>query len=239
MDGEPNIPFSFFFCVAEFTSALCFDRRLSELVRTCPSRLLSFAKIVKATGNRKFIFRIAAKQPCRNRYSSDKDSCSPSNMQGGSGFLAADGQTLSVADDDRPAVCERFYRIAVRTVDRYGTGGVDEMPARPVRTAAKPSVKSKPASYMGGINSRSPILKPHSPSRTRSSPRSAGVSGPQTAYRTSGFKFAGASAGIRQPGDAIADGIARLFEQCEAFCVGRTAVPDDFPGREQRPSPRL
>ena len=50
-------------------------------------------------------------------------------MQGGSGFLAADGQTLSVADDDRPAVCERFYRVAVRTVDRYGTGGVDEMPA--------------------------------------------------------------------------------------------------------------
>lgn len=50
-------------------------------------------------------------------------------MQGGSGFLAADGQTLSVADDDRPAVCERFYRVAVRTVDRYGPGGVYEMPA--------------------------------------------------------------------------------------------------------------
>ena len=158
-----------------------------SVVRTCPSRLLSFAKIVKATGNRKFIFRIPAKRPCRNGCSSDEDSCSPSNMQGGSGFLAADGQTLSVADDDRPAVCERFYRVAVRTVDRYGPGGVYEMPAASRADGGQAFGEVETGVVYGW--DQFPFLTPHSPSRTKSSPRSAGVSGPQTAYRTSGFKF--------------------------------------------------
>ena len=88
-------------------------------------------------------------------------------MQGGSGFLAADGQTLSVADDDRPAVCERFYRVAVRTVDRYGTGGVDEMPA---------AFRADGGQAFGEVETGVVYGWDQFP-------------GPQTAYRTSGFKF--------------------------------------------------
>lgn len=125
---------------------------------------------------------------------------------------------------------------ALQSEQLIATAPVESMKCqqRPVRTAAKPSEKSKPASYMGGINSRSPILKPHSPSRTKSSPRSAGVS-PANGVSDERLQVRQAhQRGFEHPGDAIADGVARLFEQCEAFCVGRTAVPDDFPGREQQ-----
>lgn len=110
-------------------------------------------------------------------------------MQGGSGFLAADGQTLSVADDDRPAVCERFYRIAVRTVDRYGTGGVDEMPAASRADGGQAFGEVETGVVYGW--DQFPFSDFETPQSVPDEelPRSAGVSGPQTAYRTSGFKF--------------------------------------------------
>lgn len=156
-------------------------------------------------------------------------------MQGGSGFLAADGQTLSVADDDRPAVCERFYRIAVRTVDRYGTGGVDEMPA---------ASRADGGQAFGEVETGVVYGWDQFPFSDFETPQSV----PDEEFAPVGRSFGPANGvsderlqvrqahqrGFEQPGDAIADGIARLFEQCEAFCVGRTAVPDDFPGREQQ-----
>ena len=156
-------------------------------------------------------------------------------MQGGSGFLAADGQTLSVADDDRPAVCERFYRVAVRTVDRYGIGGVDEMPA---------AFRADGGQAFGEVETGVVYGWDQFPFSDFETPQSV----PDEEFAPVGRSFGPANGvsderlqvrqahqrGFEQPGDAIADGVARLFEQCEAFCVGRTAVPDDFPGREQQ-----
>ena len=156
-------------------------------------------------------------------------------MQGGSGFLAADGQTLSVADDDRPAVCERFYRVAVRTVDRYGPGGVYEMPA---------ASRADGGQAFGEVETGVVYGWDQFPFSDFETPQSV----PDEEFAPVGRSFGPANGvsderlqvrqahqrGFEHPGDAIADGVARLFEQCEAFCVGRTAVPDDFPGREQQ-----